>query len=66
MERLIYISNGNTFSGQHTEWDVITARHMPDKCEWHQIFIHVENDKATQVTREQAQAILDRKLSPKG
>ena len=54
MKRLIYISNGSTFTGEQTQWDVIKNGVMPAKCEWHQIFILVEDGTAKQVSWNEA------------
>ena len=69
MERLVYITNGKTFTGEQKQYDLIncsekygykTYGYMPPKVEWHGLFAHVVDDNLTQVTREEAEVILKR------
>jgi hypothetical protein len=60
-KRLIYISNGKTFTGEGACYDIMTQNMgvMPPPCNWHQIFVYVVDGTAVQVTREEAEKLLE-------
>jgi hypothetical protein len=59
-KRLIYITNGDTFTGKQSNYDIMTegAGIMPPRCQWFQIFIYCVDGTAVQVTYEEAEKLL--------